>query len=71
MSQTTYRVKGMMCGHCQKHVQETLEKIKGVEHANVLLEEGKAEVHSNDNYTLDFEEIKRAFADSNYLIEPI
>ena len=21
----------MMCGHCQKHVQETLEKIKGVE----------------------------------------
>ena len=71
MEKTTYRVKGMMCGHCQKHVHEILEKLKGVEHANVLLEEGKAEVHSNDNYTLAFEEIKRAFADSNYLIEPI
>ena len=71
MSQTTYRVKGMMCGHCQKHVQETLEEIKGVERVNVLLEEGKAEVYTHDENSLDFEEIKRAFTDSNYIIEPI
>lgn len=71
MEKTTYRVKGMMCGHCQKHVQEILEKIKGVEHVNVLLEEGKAEVHTSDGYMLAFEKIQWAFADSNYSIEPI
>ena len=71
MEKTTYRVKGMMCGHCQKHVQEILEKIKGVEQVNVFLEEGKAEVHARYVYSLDFEKIQWAFADSNYSIEPI
>lgn len=69
MSQTNYRVKGMMCGHCQKHVQDTLTKINGVEHVEVLLEEGKAKVQTANDSAPDFGEIQAAFSNSNYIIE--
>ena len=29
----TLKVKGMMCGHCEAHVKEALEKIDGVTEA--------------------------------------
>ncbi|WP_296091489.1 heavy metal translocating P-type ATPase [uncultured Treponema sp.] len=37
----TIKVEGMMCGHCEAHVKEALEKIKGVEEATADHETGK------------------------------
>lgn len=69
MSEITYRVKGMMCGHCQKFVQDTLAGIKGVEKVEVLLEQGKATIHTAGDSSLDFDQVKAAFAGSNYIVE--
>lgn len=30
MAQTTYKVKGMTCGHCELSVQEEISEISGV-----------------------------------------
>ena len=35
------KIEGMMCGHCEAHVKEALEKIKGVEEATADHETGK------------------------------
>ncbi len=37
----TIKVEGMMCGHCEAHVKEALEKIKGIEEAAADHETGK------------------------------
>lgn len=41
MIEKTIKVEGMMCGHCEAHVKEALEKIKGVEEATADHETGK------------------------------
>ena len=41
MKKTIY-VNGMMCGHCQAHVQKALAALDGVSSAEVSLEEKKA-----------------------------
>lgn len=41
MIEKTIKVEGMMCGHCEAHVKEALEKIKGVEEAIADHETGK------------------------------
>ncbi len=42
--ETTLKIEGMMCQHCQKHVNEALTKMDGVTSVTVDLEGGKAEV---------------------------
>jgi Cu2+-exporting ATPase len=37
-------IEGMMCAHCQAHVQQALEKVEGVSGVNVSLEEKQARV---------------------------
>jgi Cu+-exporting ATPase len=37
-------VEGMMCAHCQSHVQSALEKVEGVSGVSVSLEEKQARV---------------------------
>ncbi len=41
MKKTIY-IDGMMCSHCQAHVQKALAALPGVESAEVSLEEKKA-----------------------------
>lgn len=41
MIEKTIKVEGMMCGHCEAHVKEALEKIKGIEEATADHETGK------------------------------
>ena len=48
----TYKVEGMMCQNCRKHVEDALNSIEGVK-AKVVLETGLAEV------VFDKEEIPR------------
>lgn len=40
----TLDIEGMMCAHCQAHVQKALEEVAGVQHVTVSLEEKKATV---------------------------
>ena len=48
----TYKVEGLMCQNCRKHVEDALNSIEGVK-AKVVLETGLAEV------VFDKEEIPR------------
>ncbi|HEY6881276.1 MAG TPA: cation transporter [Polyangiales bacterium] len=41
---TILNVSGMTCGHCVKHVAEALRPLPGVEHVEVKLREGRAEI---------------------------
>ena len=40
----TLDIEGMMCAHCQAHVQKALEGVSGVTQVVVSLEENKATV---------------------------
>ena len=42
--QTTLRIDGMMCKHCQKHVHDALAEMDGVTAVEVSLEEKTATV---------------------------
>jgi copper chaperone len=44
MDSTTLKIRGMTCGHCSMTVTKALNKISGVESAEVDLERGEAVV---------------------------
>ena len=41
-NKVTMNIEGMMCGHCEARVKQTLEAIDGVEKADVSHEKGTA-----------------------------
>ena len=51
--QTTFKVEGMMCKHCQKHVHDALAKMAGVTAVEVSLENNSATVTSDKEISLD------------------
>ena len=51
--QTTFKVEGMMCKHCQKHVHDALAKMAGVTAVEVSLENNSATVTSDEKISLD------------------
>ncbi len=55
-------IEGMSCMHCQKHVKEALEKVKGVKQAEVSLEKKEALVTCKDKVTKEnlIEAVKNA-----------
>lgn len=69
MSKVVYNVKGMMCGHCVKHVQKALETLPGVK-ANVTLEPAQAEIEFSDK-VYDRQELQAVISDKagNYVLE--
>ncbi len=44
MDKRTYKIKGMMCPHCQANVQKGLESLEGAEAVTVNLDKAQAEV---------------------------
>ena len=46
MKETVLQVKGMMCEHCKKHVENALTKIPGVTRVEVSLKENSAKIYS-------------------------
>ena len=44
MAVKTIKIEGMMCGHCEMTVRKALEKLDGVESAEVSHEKGQAVV---------------------------
>ncbi len=51
--QTTLKIKGMMCKHCQKHVHDALAKMDGVTAVEVSLENNSATVNATKDISLD------------------
>ena len=51
--ETTFKVEGMMCKHCQKHVHDALAKMDGVTSVDVSLEKNSATVTATKNISLD------------------
>lgn len=45
MNDTVLQVTGMTCGHCVMSVTKALQRVPGVEKADVSLEKGEAVVH--------------------------
>lgn len=61
------KIEGMMCTHCQKHMEDALNKMKGVE-AKVDLEEGKAYVESKREKQIPMEEFEKVVAEAGYTL---
>ena len=51
--QTTFKVNGMMCKHCQKHVHDALAKMDGVTAVEVSLEDNSATVNATREISMD------------------
>ena len=64
----TYKVEGMMCKNCRRHVEEALNSMDGVK-AVVTLDPPLAEIEFVDKLFEDYQpitlEIWRSFTDTN------
>jgi len=45
----TLAITGMSCGHCVSHVKSALEKVDGVTHVDVSLDENRADLTLSGN----------------------
>ena len=62
--QKELNIEGMMCAHCQKHVNDALAKMDGVTSVTVDLEGKKASVTMERD--IPMEEFKKVIADAGY-----
>ena len=56
MIRTTLKIEGMMCAHCQAHVQKALAAVPGVTAVQVSLEQKQAVVTATPAVTRDAKE---------------
>lgn len=63
-TEKTLKVEGMMCSHCEKHVQDALEKLDGVESA--VANHEKAEVIVKLSKDVSDSEFEKAISDAGY-----
>nr|WP_278277534.1 heavy metal-associated domain-containing protein [Anaeromicrobium sediminis] len=61
-------INGMMCGHCQKHVNDGLSKIPGIDKVDVNLEEKYALIETSSNVD---DTVKEVVADLGYEVVKI
>ena len=62
--QTELKIEGMMCAHCQKHVNDALAKMDGVTAVEVNLEAGTAKVTAGRDISQD--EFAQVITDAGY-----
>lgn len=65
----TIFVEGMMCEHCVKHVKEALEKVSGVEKAEVELKKKRAVVTLSGEVAEDA--LRTAVTEAGYTVKEI
>jgi copper chaperone len=65
MDSTKLRIRGMTCGHCSSTVAKALQKVSGVESADVDLAKGEALVTGG----ADAQSLIRAIEDEGYEAE--
>ncbi|MDP1852356.1 MAG: heavy-metal-associated domain-containing protein [Candidatus Planktophila sp.] len=64
--QTTIKIKGMTCGHCEGKVNTELGKISGVTEVKAVAADGVAVITSNE--ALNSEEISQAVKTAGYKV---
>jgi Cu2+-exporting ATPase len=62
----TYKITGMTCNGCRKHVEEALQQVNGVEKASVDLEKGEAVIKMQQHIPWDIFETAVQKAGGNY-----
>ena len=62
----TLNIEGMMCAHCQAHVQKALEGVEGVTQVEVSLEENKATVTASEE--VDDQKLADAVTEAGYKV---
>ena len=67
MTEKTFNVPDMSCGHCKAAVEGALNKRSGVERANADVVTGTVEV-SYDEGTVTPEELKGAIEEAGYTV---
>jgi len=63
----TIKIKGMMCGHCEKTIHDAAMSVKGVKKASADFKKGEVKV-SFDTSVTDPESIKKAIAATDYQV---
>ena len=67
MTDSTFRVPEMSCGHCKAAIEGELNKLSGVEHSNANLEEGIVMVTYEEGRVSE-EQLKGAIEDAGYAV---
>ena len=67
MTDRTFNVPEMSCGHCKAAVEGELSKLSGVEYSNAEFEKGTVEV-SYDEDRVSEEQLKGAIEDAGYVV---
>ncbi|WP_067451033.1 heavy-metal-associated domain-containing protein [Actinomadura macra] len=66
MTESTYSVSGMTCGHCAAFVTEEVERITGVTAVRVDVENGRLSVTSDD--PLAITDVRAAVEEAGYAL---
>ena len=67
MTEKSFTVEGMSCGHCKAAVEEELNRLSGVERSNADFERGTVEV-AYDEDSVTTEDIRRAVEEAGYTL---
>ena len=67
MTDKTFNVPEMSCGHCKAAVEGELNKLSGVKKANADVEKGTVEV-SYDEGTVTTEDLEEAIEEAGYTV---
>jgi copper chaperone len=67
MTEATFKVPDMSCGHCKAAVEGELNRLSGVEHSNADVENGTVEV-SYDEGKVSTEQLRGAIEVAGYTV---
>jgi copper chaperone len=67
MTDKTFKVPDMSCGHCKAAVEGKLNKLSGVEHSNADFEEGIVEVRYDEG-RVTTDELRGAIKEAGYTV---
>ena len=67
MTDTTFKVPDMSCGHCKAAVEGELNKLLGVENSNADLENGTVVVRFDES-RVSTEQLKGAIEEAGYTV---
>jgi copper chaperone len=67
MTDTTFNVPDMSCGHCKAAVEGGLNRLSGVESSNADVEKGTVEVRYDEG-EVSTEQLKHAIEEAGYTV---
>jgi copper chaperone len=67
MTDTTFKVPDMSCGHCKAAVEAELNKLSGVENSNADLEKSTVAVRFDES-RVSVEQLKGAIEEAGYTV---